>query len=75
MPSYLMDLSLRFEAHSAGADEEAWSARCTTVPDANARGATQEAAVRAAASLALRVIAELIAKGDRRWARFKEVKT
>jgi hypothetical protein len=46
-----------------------------TVPGASARGATQDAAVRAAAAFALRVIAELIAKGDRCWARFKEVKT
>ena len=70
MPSYSIDLKLRFDCGPAG--KEVSEARCQNLPGVNARGATQDAALRAGASLAMRVIAELIAKGDSHWARFKE---
>jgi len=65
MPRYSIDLKLRFDCVAARND--AFEARCQNLPGVNAGGATQDAALRAGSSLALRVMAELVAKGDPRW--------
>jgi hypothetical protein len=69
MPSCSMDLALRFDYRPAG--KEGWEAPGQAVPGVSAFGATHDAALRASSTVALRAIAELIAKGDRVWARVK----
>jgi hypothetical protein len=59
-----------FDCDREGA--ETWVAVRRTVLGISALGATSGAALREATSVVLRVMAELVAKGDRAWALFTE---
>lgn len=71
-PTFSMELRLHFDCRHAGPED--WKVHCPSVPGVSTFGVTQDAALRSAATVALRAIAELVTKGDPHWAHFKEAR-
>jgi predicted RNase H-like HicB family nuclease len=62
------EFTLELECHRS--PDGRWTAECMTLPGVWAAGATEEVALRKAVAVGLRVIAEMVAKGDPHWTRF-----
>ena len=70
--NYTADFVVEFECRREA--EGTWTAECRTLPGVKSGAATEQEALRKTASVALRAVADLVAKGDPHWAHFVKMR-